>query len=434
MTGCGRADSRRVTRRLIDIAGFGALAALAVGMSVHYGLLGDYEADAAPAFEALTRGDLHGFFSSHGLMGPFALLARLPFVLAANLGDASMLDRYRWGAAACLLASVILALVVAPMMRRAGQPTYACVIAAVLLVANPLVVKALQFGHPEEILGAALCTGAMIAAMKRNAVLAAILFALALTTKQWALVIVGPMLVAVFVYRLPRRRFAAVLLITGLAVVAPFFLSDPGGYVDAQGRAGSIPVTSWQPASPYSVWYPVTPTKSIRIRPVDGRSVVRVRPVPPFVAAVAKKVIVIAAFLLTVPLILRRRRLSATDPLLVLAFALLLRCVLDPFDNPYYHLPFLLAFLAWETLSVRGVPVVASFVSLSFLLQTRLTEIFTSVPAYTVHCVAYLAWSLPLLGFMAVHLYSPALGQRISQRVSRALPSLRRTRAALAPG
>jgi hypothetical protein len=216
--------------------------------------------------------------------------------------------------------------------------------------------------------------------------------------------------------------------------VAPFFLSDPGGYVDAQGRAGSIPVTSWQPASPYSVWYPVTPTKSIRIRPVDGRSVVRVRPVPPFVAAVAKKVIVIAAFLLTVPLILRRRRLSATDPLLVLAFALLLRCVLDPFDNPYYHLPFLLAFLAWETLSVRGVPVVASFVSLSFLLQTRLTEIFTSVPAYTVHCVAYLAWSLPLLGFMAVHLYSPALGQRISQRVTRALPSLSRTRAALAPG
>src|SRR6185503_8851056 len=142
-------------------------------------------------------------------------------------------------------------------------------------------------------------------------------------------------------------------------------------YVDAQGRAGSIPVTSWQPASPYSVWYPVTPSKSIRIRPVDGRSVITVRPVPPFVAAVAKKLIVIAALLLTVPLILRRRRLSSTDPLLVLAFALLLRCVLDPFDNPYYHLPFLFAFLAWEALTVRGVPMVASLVSLSFLLQTR---------------------------------------------------------------
>jgi len=434
MRACRRADSRRVTGRLVNIAGFGALAALAVGMSVHYGLLGDYEADAAPAFEALTRGNLHGFFSSHGLMGPFALLARVPFVLAANLGDASMLDRYRWGAVACLLASVILALVVARMMRRAGQPVYAWVIAAVLLVANPLVVKALQFGHPEEVLGAALCTGAMLAAMKRQGVLAAILFALALTTKQWALVIVGPMLVAVFVYRLPRRKFAAAAVVTGLAVAAPFVLSDPGGYVDAQGRAGSIPVTSWQPASPYSVWYPVTPAKSIRIRPVDGRSVITVRPVPPFVATVAKKLIVIATLHLTVPLILRRRHLSATDPLLVLAFALLLRCLLDPFDNPYYHLPFLFAFLAWEALTVRGVPMVASLVSLSFLLQTRMAEVFTSVPAYTVHCVAYLAWSLPLLAFMAVHLYCPALGQRMRERLTRALPSLSRPRAALAPG
>ena len=160
-------------------------------MSVHYGSLGDYEADAAPAFEALTRGNLHEFFTTHALMGPFALLARVPFVLAANLGDASMLDRYRWGAVACLLASAVLAFVVARMMRRAGQPAYACVIAAVLLVANPLVMKALRFGHPEEMLGAALCTGAMIAAMGRRGVLAAILFALALTTKQWALVIVG---------------------------------------------------------------------------------------------------------------------------------------------------------------------------------------------------------------------------------------------------
>ena len=179
---------------------------MAVGLRVHYGSLGDYEADAAPAFEALTRGQRARVPHDPALMGPFALLARVPFVLAANLGDASMLDRYRWGAVACLLASVVLAFVVARMMRRAGQPAYACAIAAVLLVANPLVVKALRFGHPEEMLGAALCTGAMIAAMGRRGVLAAILFALALTTKQWALVIVGPMVLAVFVYRLPRRQ------------------------------------------------------------------------------------------------------------------------------------------------------------------------------------------------------------------------------------
>jgi Glycosyltransferase family 87 len=418
---------------LVNVAGFGALAGLAVGMSVHYGSLGDYEADAAPAFEALARGHLHEFFSTTALMGPFALLARAPFVLAAGLGDASMLDRYRWGAVACMLVSVVLALVVARMMRRAGQPTHACVFAAVLVVANPLVVKALRFGHPEEMLGAALCTGAMLAAMRRKGILAGILFALALATKQWALVMVGPMVLAVLVFGLPRWRFAAAVLITGLVVAGPFLLSDPRGYLDVQDRAGSIPVTSWQPASPYSLWYPLIPTKNVHIRPVDGESIVRVRPVPAFVAGVGKKLIVVSALLLSVPLILRRRRLSATDPLLFLALVLLLRCMLDPFDNPYYHLPFLFAFLTWEALSIRGVPVIALFVSFAFLLQTNLAGVFTTIPDYTTHCVVYLAWSLPALAFMALHLYSPAFGSSMRHRLTRALPSLGRTRKALAP-
>ena len=327
------ADPRRVARRLVNIAGFGALVALAVGMCVRYGRLGDYKVDAAPAFEALSKGRLHEFFTSDALMGPFALLARAPFVLVANLGDASMLDHYRWGAIVCMLASAVLALVVGRTMRRAGQPVYVCAFAAVLLVANPIVVKALAFGHPEEMLGAALCTGAMLAAMTRRGILAGILFGLALTTKQWALVIVGPILLAVLVYRLPRWKFAAALLVTCLAATGPFFLSDPGRFLDAQTRAGTIPVTNWQPASPYSIWYLAAPTKSVHIRPVDGRSDIQVRPVPPFVAGIAKKLIVISALLLTLPLLVRRKRLSATDPLLCLAFVLLLRCVLDPFDN-----------------------------------------------------------------------------------------------------
>jgi hypothetical protein len=429
-----RADATRVASRFVNIAGFGALALLSVGMCFHYGALGDYSTDAAPAFEALTRGRVHDFFTSEALLGPFGLLARVPFVLAANLGDASMLDRYRWGAVACMLAAAVLAVVVARTMRRAGQPVYVCVLVALLLVANPIVVKALRVGHPEEILGAALCTGAMIAAMSRKGVLAAILFGLALTTKQWAIVIMGPILLAVLIYRLPRRRIAAALAVTCIAVTGPFFLSDPGRFLDAQDRAGSIPVTNWQPASPYSIWYPFTPAKEVRIRPLEGRSVLQVRPVPPFVAGIAKKLIVISALLVMIPLIMRRRRMSATDPLLCLAFVLLLRCVLDPFDNAYYHLPFLYAFLAWESLTVRGVPVVALFVSFAFMLQTSLADMLTSIPSYTTHCIVYLLWSLPLLGFMAVHLYSPALGRRVHARVTHALPSLSRTRGALASG
>jgi hypothetical protein len=108
--------------------------------------------------------------------------------------------------------------------------------------------------------------------------------------------------------------------------------------------------------------------------------------------------------------------------------------MLDPFDNPYYHLPFLYAFLAWESLTVRGVPVVALFVSFAFLLQERLADMFGSLPYYTTHSVVYLAWSLPLLAFMAVHLYSPALGRRMHHRLTRALPNLSRKRRALGSG
>jgi hypothetical protein len=242
------------------------------------------------------------------------------------------------------------------------------------------------------------------------------------------------MLLAVVMYGLPRWRFAAVLLLTAGAAAAPFVIADPRGYIDAQDRAGSIPVTSWQPASPYSVWYPVTPAKEIRIRPVDGDTIVRVRPVPPFVAGVAKQLIVISAFLLAVPLLLRRRRLSPADPLLFLAFVLLLRCVLDPFDNPYYHLPFLIAFLAWESLTLRGAPVLSAAASFAFLLHTGAAETLTAIPAYTTHCVMYLAWTLPLLAFMAVHLYSPELGERLRERFQRALPGFSRARGALATG
>jgi hypothetical protein len=425
---------RAVRARLFQIGGTCALLAVAAGMCVHYGSLGDYRADAAPAFEALARGDVHGFFESEALMGPFALLARAPFALFGDLlGDDSMLDLYRWGAFACMLAAVGLALGIARFARLAGQPAYACAFAAALIVANPLVVKALRFGHPEEVLGAALCAGALFAATRRRTAIAAVLFALALTTKQWALVIVAPVVLAIVAFGLPWRRFAAVAAVTAVAVAAPFAAADPGGFVHVQDRAGTTPVTSWQPASPYSLWYPFTPAKDVRIRPVDGRSIVRVRPVLPFAAAVAKRAIVLLPLLLAVPLVLRRRLLSPTDPLLFAAFVLLLRCVLDPFDNPYYHLPFLYTFLAWEALSVRGVPVVALFASFAFLLATSLADVFGGVAPYTTHAAVYLAWSLPLLAFIGLQLYAPSLRRRVQGRVARILPSLGRSRQALAP-
>ena len=114
---------------------------------------------------------------------------------------------------------------------------------------------------------------------------------------------------------------------------------------------------------------------------------------------------------------------------------LLLRCVLDPFDNPYYHLPFLFAFLAWEgSLTVRGVASSSRCSSpVAFLLQTRLAGRVHSDPRlHDALRRSYLAWSLPLLAFMAVHLYSPAAGAGCAIGSTRALPSPAATRSELA--
>jgi hypothetical protein len=398
-----------VRHRLSLIAGAAALAAAGVYVSIHYGLLGDYTIDAGPPLDALRHGHLGSFFANDALMGPFALVARAPFVALASLGGgASELDVYRLGVIPCVLAAATLGFFLARAMDRAGQPRYACWVAAALFVANPVVIKAVRFGHPEEILGAALCAGAVLAAVQRRIVAGAVLFGLALATKQWAIVAVAPIALAVVVCRLPRIRFAAIALGAAAAVALPFFVADPGGLVAVQRQAAKTDTASWQPASPFSVWYPFATTRVVPIRPLDGKTEVVVRPVPDWVAGVAKKLIVLLPFLLVVPLFRRRDRLGPTDALLFLAFVFLLRSLLDPVDNPYYHLPFLFALLTWEGLSRRGIPIVALFTFFVWDFQPRLVDLASWQP-YTAYAVVYLAWAIPLLAWMGLRLYAPGV-------------------------
>jgi hypothetical protein len=52
-----------------------------------------------------------------------------------------------------------------------------------------------------------------------------------------------------------------------------------------------------------------------------------------------------------------RRR--GTDVLLLFALLCALRCLLDPWDNSYYPLPFLLALLTWEALRFTRPPLIS---------------------------------------------------------------------------
>ena len=76
------------------------------------------------------------------------------------------------------------------LARGAGRGTVAIVVG--LCAANPITLRALDIGHPEELLGAVLCAGAVLAAVRGRATLAGVLLGLAVANKAWALLASGP--------------------------------------------------------------------------------------------------------------------------------------------------------------------------------------------------------------------------------------------------
>src|SRR2546421_338648 len=78
-------------------------------------------------------------------------------------------------------------LVLAREMERRGRSWWIRLVVAGLCVVNPVTFKALWWGHPEEVLGAALCVGAVLAAGRGRTGTGGLLLGLAIATKQWAL-------------------------------------------------------------------------------------------------------------------------------------------------------------------------------------------------------------------------------------------------------
>src|SRR4051794_16464583 len=159
--------------------------------------------DAGPPIEALAGGDVHGFFAEQPPMGSFSLLVRAPFAAAVRASgtDHASLFMYRAGAFACLLALALLAVWTAGAMVRRGQPRLGALLVAAALLAGPLSYAALKYGHPEELLGAALCVGGVLAAGRGRSAWAGLMLGCAIATKQWAILSVPVAIVAA-----PRGR------------------------------------------------------------------------------------------------------------------------------------------------------------------------------------------------------------------------------------
>jgi hypothetical protein len=371
-----------------------ALAVLGAVSLAWLGLLGfvftDYELEAAPAFAALTRGDSSLFLELCPAYGG-SLIMRAPFALAADALGGGDVAVFRAVGVPCLLAGSALAVVLAASLlaRRAGRGTIAIVVG--LCAANPITLRALDVGHPEELLGAALCAGAVLAALRGRAALAGVLLGLALANKAWAVLALGPVLLA-----LPAGRLRALAIAGGVAAVfvLPLLLAAPPS---AQPGAAAQTNEIFQP---WQVWWFLGSAGEV-IRGGDGLVKEGYRAAPDWLSPVSHPLIVAVA--LPLSLLAWRRR---SDPLLLLALLFVLRCVLDPWNTAYYALPAIVALVTWEAWRTERPPLLA--LTLTMATWATWQWLVPAAPA-DVESLVYLAWSLPFAALLAWRLYAPAL-------------------------
>jgi Na+/proline symporter len=309
---------------------------------------GDWGIDASPAVQALAGGHVGAYLSADAMMGTFATLVQAPFVA---LSDTTGLDAYRWACFPCLLAAGLLGLYLAAIARRRGASRLTQGILAILCLVNPLTFEALESGHPEEILTAALVVAAVATACENRPWHTAVLIGLAVASKQWAVIGVLPALMA-----LPSHRLRSAICAAAVAslLILPAVVADPGSFLGVQGEAAG----TGNVVTPWSVWYPLSES-STKIYSVGGeRLVAHLKEAPTLVGSLSHPLIVVLAVALPLALALRRGKLplSPSDAMAVLALVALVRCMLDPVDNFYYHLPLLLALLGWDALTSRGLP------------------------------------------------------------------------------
>jgi hypothetical protein len=386
-----RAASRRCSSGLLVPV---LLALAAVAVLAWLGLTGfawsDYDYEVAPAYLALAHGHLGTFLSLSPAYGG-SLVLRAPFAAATAALGGGELAVYRAVSIPCLLAAAAVGVWISSRMRARGRGNGRRALVLLLFLANPLLLPALDLGHPEELLGAALCVGAVIAAADRRATLAGVLLGLAVANKPWALLAVGPVLLALDGHR------GRALLVAGAGaalVLAPIALGGASATLTHGAAATGTIFKPWQ------VWW-FLGARGVTIHEVGG-VLQGFRSPPSWLSSVAHPLIIAVAA--PASLLWRRVRGAAAgeDALLLLALLFGVRQLLDPWDTFYYALPFLLALAAWEGLCREGPPVLTLIATVAAWVTFRRLN---ADLAPDLQCVSFLVWMAPLLGGLALLAY-----------------------------
>lgn len=362
----------------------------------------DYDTEVSGAFRALSAGDLTGFLQQVPGYGG-SLVLRAPFAAATAALGGGELAVYRAVSIPCLLAVALLSLVIVGRMRARGVWTGTRALVLALCVVNPITLRALEIGHPEELLCGALAIGALLAATDRRPLIAAVLLGLAIATKSWAVLAIGPVLLALPDHRRRLLTLAGAGAVTG-AVLAPIVLA--GAHDALVGGAA----TTGQIFHPWHLFWWLGETGA-GLTGYGGLPLrAGYRAAPEWLMPLTHPLIV----LLVVPLSLAWARVHRAVPrlggeqlLLLLSLLLLARCVLDPWNAIYYELPFLLALACWEGLCrPERPPVLALGASLATWVSF---EVVPPLVGPDLQCAIFLAWSLPLGAWLARQAFaSPA--------------------------
>jgi hypothetical protein len=230
---------------------------------------------------------------------------------------------------------------------------------------------------------------------------------LAIATKSWALVTLAPV-----IFTLPARRWRAVLTATSVASIflAPFLIAQ---HTDGTAGAGVTINGTGIIFQPQQIWWFLGSDHTI-VHNSHGVVMAGYRAAPGFVSRVAHPLIILISVPLTLFWSLTRRGRPG-EPFALLALLLLLRCLLDPWNNYYYAVPFIFALATWEISLRRDPPLLAlAAVALQWACFRKLPLDFSP----DIQAAAYLVWVLPTATMIATWLYAPGLLKRVAARLS----------------
>lgn len=330
--------------------------------------------DPVPALSALAHGHVLVAAHSQPLMTLTSILLRLPFVMLGSQLGADELASYRLGVFACGLVAAVVAVAVVELARSRGRASLTVVLIAALIVINPVTIGLELAGHPEELLGGALCLAAVLAAISERPLLAGAMLGLAIGTKQWAVLAAVPTVLAC-----RRRRPAMLLVAGGLAVPLVLLLPvlDPAAFARASKPIGELHFVSFE-----SWWWPFHHDHSLSAE-ING--VVHTLTSHSLPLGLSRSQIAWLPLAAAAAIGWRYRRIGADrDPanaIGVLALLMLLRCTLDPdLTTNYYLLPTLMALLAWEALTRPTRPFGSVFMLVALLANQHYRLHFLAHP------------------------------------------------------